>query len=222
MLKIAVIPAKSNSRRLPGKNMRILGNKPLFVHSVETALNSAQVDKVIVSSDSDEILDIAEKIGAVPVKRPIALCGDHVPNLSVCAHVVDELTRNNHEIDFLALLQPTHPFRTSSGLDEAVKILSDNSDFDSLTSVAPTHRARGVLVDNLWCQEEHKQRSRAQTKKNTYEITGHLFVLRVKNTIKRQSLFGDRVYAWVLPEPWLDIDIDTENDFIIAQAVKSA
>jgi len=92
MLKIALIPAKSNSRRLPGKNMRILGGAPLFAHSVDIALKSKQIDKVIVSSDSDEILKIAESLGAIPAKRPIELCGDNVPNLSVCSHIIEQFS----------------------------------------------------------------------------------------------------------------------------------
>lgn len=222
MLKVALIPAKSNSRRLPGKNVRVLGDKPLFVHSVEIAIKSTQIDKVVVSSDSDEILEIASSLGAIPIKRPIGLCGDNVPNLDVCKHIVDEFASKENKIELMILLQPTHPFRTVHELDEAIKKLSDNTDFDSLVSVTPSHRIRGVLDNNLWCQEKHSQKERAQIKNNTYEITGHLFILRVHNTIKRQSLFGDRVYAWPLPDSWFDIDIDTEKDFLIAQAVKSA
>lgn len=221
MLKIALIPAKSSSRRLPGKNLRILGDVPLFAHSVDIALKSKQIDKVIVSSDSDKILKIAESLGAIPAKRPIELCGDNVPNLRVCEHVVEQFTTTENEIELMVLLQPTHPFRTAKELDEAIIKLAENTGFDSLVSVTPAHRVRGRLDNNLWRQENDSQRERAQTKNNTYEITGHVFILRVQNTIMCQSLIGNRVYAWPLPESWLDIDIDTEKDFLIAQAVKS-
>jgi CMP-N-acetylneuraminic acid synthetase len=221
MLRIALIPAKSNSRRLPGKNLEILGDAPLFVHSVETALKCKQIDKVIVSSDSEEILKIAEDIGAVPFKRPIELCGDDIPNLSVCKNVVEQLATLENEVELMILLQPTHPFRTPKELDKAIIKLAENTDFDSLVSVAAAHRLRGSLNNNLWCQENDSQKERAQTKKNTYEITGHLFILRIRNTINKNLLFGRRTYAWPLPESWIDIDIDSKKDFLIAQAIIS-
>ena len=220
MLKIALIPAKSNSRRLPGKNKRLLGDKPLFAHSVDVALKSSEIDKVIVSSDSDDILEIARELGAIAIKRPVQLCGDNVPNLNVCKHVVDTLNNEGDDVELMVLLQPTHPFRTAEELDKAIKTFTLNQEFDSLASVSSAHRVRGtILSDHGWEQENQAQQERAQTKNDSFEITGHLFILRVKNTIERQLLFGKRVYAWKLPKSWLDIDIDTEQDFLIAQAV---
>lgn len=217
---IAIIPAKSNSRRLPGKNMRQLAGKPLFVHSVDVAMQCEKIDHVVVSSDSDEILDIAESLGVTCHKRPVELCADNVPNYVVCQHVVDELQSQGVTVDTLILLQPTHPFRDSSMVDDALGIFESNNTFDSLVSVVRLHRAVGVVTaDGEWHGRGGFQSVRAQNDEKLYTISGHIFILRVNRTLRKETLFGEKVYGWNLPESWKDIDIDTFDDFQFAECV---
>lgn len=189
---------------------------PLFAHSVVTALNCHKVDQVVVSSDSIEVLDLAREYGAWALERPKKLCGDDVPNFEVCRHAVETLNGKGYQIDTIALLQPTHPFRTHGGLDQAIEQFLCVEGFDSLASVKRLHRLCGEVVDSKWTATGDQNSQRAQNSKNLYSMTGHLFILNVDRTINRNSLLGDQIFAWPLPEDWLDIDIDNELDYLAA------
>ncbi len=218
---VALIPAKSNSRRLPGKNMLSLGDTPLFVHSIIVALASKKIDLVVVSSDSPEILEQAEKYGAVALQRPIELCGDDIPNFAVCQNVIDTLEKTKKEIDTLILLQPTHPFRDSQGIDDALEQFTLHSELDSLVSVTKVHRLIGDVTDKLWSTNCQQLGERAQVQNELYEMTGHIFILNVNRTIKQDMLLGEHISPWLLPETWFDIDIDTPFDFMLAESIVS-
>ena len=216
---VAIVPAKAYSRRLPGKNLLHLGGIPLFMHSVNVALESPMISDVIVSSDSQEILELAQDCGALALKRPKALCGDTVPNFKVCQHVVEALNDSDRRVDCIALLQPTQPFRSVEGIDDAITRLSKHTVFDSLTSVTKVHRLTGRVKNNQWSPASIQNGERAQAKGTVFEMTGHLFLLKVKKTIMLDSLLGKSIFAWQLPETWIDIDIDTVSDFVQAQAM---
>ena len=219
-LTIALVPAKSNSRRLPGKNVRLLAGFPLFIHSIRVARACSQIDHVVVSSDSDEILIQAEEAGVITIKRPIELCGDSVPNFEVCRHVVEELAKTGMEVEQIVLLQPTHPFRDAAGIEDAIQRFSDRPDDDSLISVAEVHRVMGAMnEDGVWHGRSSAQGVSAQNAEQLFEITGHLFILRVGRTLEHGSLLGEQIYSWMLPQNWLDIDIDTPDDFMVAECV---
>jgi len=147
---LALIPAKSNSRRLHGKNILNLHGVPLFVHSVIAALGSKRIDRVVVSSDAEEILCMAEKYGAEALARPIELCGDKITNYEVCKHVIDNCTADGCDIHTVILLQPTQPFRTVEGVDEAIEIFEEHKEFDSLVSVKKIDRLCGEVMEHAW------------------------------------------------------------------------
>ena len=198
-----------------------LGDITFFVHSVLTALKCNNIDHVVVSSDSGIILNQARKYGAEGLERPLELCGDDIPNFAVCRHFVESFQARGQHIDTVVLLQPTHPFRQPLDLDYAIDEFLTCTDFDSLVSVRPVHRLTGKIADKMWNPMQVQKGERAQAKEIMHEITGHLFVLDVNRTIMRDSLLGERIYAWQLPDTWLDIDIDTDIDFVMAEAVAS-
>ena len=219
-LTIALVPAKSNSRRLPGKNVRQLAGFPLFVHSIRAAQACCRIDHVVVSSDSDEILQRAEETGVIAIKRPIELCGDSVPNFEVCRHVVQEVAAMGMEVGQVVLLQPTHPFRDAAGIEDAIQCFEGRPDDDSLISVAEVHRVMGAMnEDGVWHGRSSAQGVRAQNAERLFEITGHLFILRVSQTLELGSLLGEQIFSWILPQNWPDIDIDTPDDFMVAECV---
>ncbi len=218
---IAVIPAKSHSRRLPGKNLRLLGGIPLFLHSVRVALESGRFDRVIFSSDSDEMLKIAAESGAEAVPRPRHLCNDTATNFAVCQHVL-ETCASPAGVDKVALLQPTHPFRTSEGLNAALDLFDSHGEFDSLVAVKRNRRAMGILeADGHWRAQGNPGALRVQSSAEMHEVTGHLFIVRPSRTILTGSMLGSKVMGWELPAGWLDIDIDYEADFRLAAVAAS-
>ena len=200
--------------------MRILAGKPLFVHSVEVAKECDKIDDIVVSSDSDVILDVAKKNGAIGIKRPLELCGDDVPNYAVCKHAVDELYSVGKHVEQIVLLQPTHPFRKSITLEDAIQKLAANDKYDSLASIVKVQRSLGLVNSNgVWFAQGTSQNIRAQNDDDLYAISGHLFILRVERTLKEGKLLGGRVCGWELPRNWHDVDIDTFRDFQVAECV---
>ena len=134
---LALIPARGGSKGLPGKNIMPLAGKPVIAWSIEQALNSRCIDKVLVSTDSREIASIARKYGAeVPFLRPKALAADTSSTFDVISHAVDFLRKQGEEFDYIALVEPTSPLRANADLDRAIKSLIDHEDkADSLVSV---------------------------------------------------------------------------------------
>ena len=132
---LAIIPARANSKRLPGKNLAELGGKPLIAWTIEAALNSKHVDRVVVSTDSEEIAQISVEWGAeVPFIRPAKLAADDVPSSCVIQHVIDQIHSKSLQYEYFVLLQPTSPLRTSDHIDQAVTLFETKRP-DSVISV---------------------------------------------------------------------------------------
>lgn len=220
MRAVAVIPAKSVSRRLPGKNLKPLAGTPLFLHSVRDALRAGVFDAVYVSSDARDILDLAVQSGAIALSRTPALCTDAATNLLVLRHHVSEWRASGDEMDIVALLQPTTPFRDPAQLGAMLARFAADTGADSLVTVARAVRLRGVVEDGCWLPDGEVQvdAGRIQARRELHEFTGHVVMLRPARTLDRGSLLGDRILAEPLPPAWPDIDIDTPEDWRIAEA----
>lgn len=131
---LAVIPARGGSKGIPNKNIRMLGGKPLIVHTIDAALNCPYIDYVMVSTDSLSIAEIAQENGAsVPFLRPSELAGDTAKTIDVLCHVIDELGRESYDI--LVLLQPTSPLRDADDISGAIEMFIDTNQ-RSLVSVS--------------------------------------------------------------------------------------
>jgi len=128
---LGVIPARGGSKGIKKKNIRLLSNKPLIAYTIESALNS-KLDRVIVSTDCEEIADISRSYGAEIMMRPSALANDHTPTLPVLQDVYKNL---NVYYDALMTLQPTSPFRNEHHIDESMKIYNKEKEIDKLTLV---------------------------------------------------------------------------------------
>ena len=136
---VAVIPARGGSKRLPRKNIIDLNGKSLIAYTIEAALKSKYINKVIVSTEDKEIAEVAEKFGAkVPFIRPAKLASDTASTLGVLKHAVTFIEKEeNKKIDIVITLQPTSPLRTVHHIDESIeKFLKNN--FDSLVSIKST------------------------------------------------------------------------------------
>src|SRR5687768_1360077 len=135
---VAIIPARGNSKGLPGKNIRMLCGKPLIAWSIEVALQSSFVDTVITSTDSQAIADIAKQAGAtVPFLRPARLATDEAATIDVVDHVLESCRATTGEpFDYVVLLEPTSPLREGDDVDVMLRKLHDHAaSFDSIVSV---------------------------------------------------------------------------------------
>lgn len=220
MRAVAMIPAKSISRRLPGKNLKPLSGMPLFLHSVHAAMESGVFDAVYVSSDAEEILALTQQAGATALARAPDLCEDAVTNFQVLRHHVTQWRVENRAPDFIALLQPTTPFRTPQALAAMLARLVADAEADSLVTVTRASRLRGVMEAGCWrpAGEAWADAGRIQAKHEYFEFTGHAVMLKPAQTLDQGSLLGNRILAEPLPAEWPDIDIDTPQDWRMAQA----
>lgn len=214
---IAIIPARGGSKGLPGKNIKLLNGKPLIAYTIEAALNTKKISRVIVSTDDTEIAEIAKKYGAeIPFMRPDFLADDQAKSIDVYNYTVERLEREEHiEIDGIIVLQPTSPLRTSQHIDEAIELFYIKN-ADSVIS---------------YCQEEHPifwhkyinedgkfeeifsgdfQKNR-QEMRPTYYPNGAIYILS-KNILGTGNYYNDASYAFMMDKKF-SIDIDTLEDF---------
>ena len=183
---LAIIPARGGSKGLPRKNVRALGGKPLIAHSIDTARRSSVVDRVIVTTEDEEIAQAARAHGGdVPFMRPLELSADETLMFPVLIHAVQWLQEHeNYRADYVLLLQPTCPFRTPEDI-EAVLRLAIDKDADAVVSVGPVHQHphwmkriddAGRLVD-YWTE---KMPFRRQELKELHAINGAIYLVKTE------------------------------------------
>ena len=131
---IGVIPARGGSKGVHRKNIKELAGKPLIQYTIDEAKKSDNINRVIVSTEDDEIAQISRDLGAEVIMRPEELASDTAPTLPVIQHVVETLEKEGEKIDAVMLLQPTTPFRTVEDIDGAVELFKEKKP-DSLVSV---------------------------------------------------------------------------------------
>lgn len=217
---VAIILARGGSKGIPKKNIRLLAGKPLIGYTIEAAKRCKLIDRVIVSTDDDEIAGIAKKYGAeVPFKRPIALAQDLTPTEPVLKHAVEWLEKNEaYKPDIIVFLQTTDIFRTKGLIEKTVRKLLDNKKLDSVFVVTESRK-------NFWRKKEEKWLRLAfdippygprQLKKPLYrEDTGLACATRVK-FIKKGQRVGNRIDVVVYDGNLSFLDIHDEFDFWLA------
>ncbi len=134
---LVLIPARGGSKRIPKKNIKLLGGKPLIAYTVEQGKSSQFVDRLVVSTDDEEIAQVAKDYGAeVPFMRPRELAGDEADDRSVFLHALEWFAKNeNYLPDIVVHLRPTHPLRRVEHIDRAIELLASHPEADSVRSV---------------------------------------------------------------------------------------
>jgi|KBSSwiStaDraftv2_1062776.scaffolds.fasta_scaffold569657_2 CMP-N-acetylneuraminic acid synthetase len=221
---VAIIAARGGSKGLPGKNIRPLAGKPLIAYSVEAAKASPYVDRVIVTTDSPEIAEVARKFGAeVPFMRPPELAQDLTPTEPVLAHAVEWLEREEgYRVDIVVFLQPTDIFRKRTMIDETVKCLLDDPALESAFVAYKTHKNFWRKKDGQWVRMAPDLAYGPRQKKEPVyrEDTGLACATRA-SLIKAGKRLGDRVEIIANDDDASSIDIHTEFDFWLADKVLS-
>lgn len=213
---LGVIVARGGSKRLPGKNVRRLGGKPLIAWSIEAALAAKSITQFIVSTDSDEIARAAEAFGAcVPFLRPGEFATDESNVVDALSHAVVAMDSRGICADVVVLLQATSPFRTADDIDGAVELLiAQNADTVLSTRPAADHpywvwKDSGGRLEPLFTREQMALPRSAIPP--MYVETGALYVVR-RQVLDRGTLYGDVILPYRTSSR-AALDIDDEDDF---------
>jgi len=219
---LAVIPARGGSKRVPGKNIRKLGNKPLINWTIESALNTPELSAIVVSTDDPQIAEIAKSAGAtVPWLRPIKLATDESKSVDVAIHALDWFEKENGIVDGILLLQPSSPFRTNTTIQKAIRLF-ENHKGSSIIGVSP------VQNQYLYTLEKHgeflvqyqQQRSlikKTRNKSQIYALNGTIYLVSPQELRSSNSFLGSCILPVIVKSPIESLDIDTEEDFKIAE-----
>jgi CMP-N-acetylneuraminic acid synthetase len=222
---LAIIPARAGSKRLPGKNIKELAGKPLIQWTMEAAKNSALLAEVIVSTDDERIVELAKSIDvSVPFVRPQHLAQDKSSSIDVIKHSIDILEKQGKVFDFIMLLQPTSPLRTSCHIDEAINLLNEKC-ADAVISVCPTEHSplwSNTLNDSgkmdSFISPEIKN-ARSQDLPVHYRLNGALYITRITRLLAENTLFiNDNIFAFKMTKE-SSVDIDERIDFTLAEAI---
>ncbi len=222
---VAVIPARGGSKGVPRKNIRLLGGKPLIAYAIETALACSTIDRVVVSTDDQEIADVALSFGAdVPFLRPAVLAGDDSPEWLTWQHAVKELSGSGgrSQIGTFVCVPPTSPLRAPKDVDACVRLLS-NSDADVVITITETGRNPRFnmigLDEGRYAQllvKDDTSIKRRQDAPPAYDMTTVAYALRPDFLVSCKSIWDGKVKAVMIP-PERAVDIDTQLDFEFAE-----
>jgi len=217
---LAIIPARGGSKRVPNKNILNLAGKSLISWSIEAAKKSKYIDDIVVSSDSDKILNIARKYSdIITIKRPDELATDIASSIDVIEHAIKYLNKN---YDYIILLQPTSPLRNEKHIDEAIELLMEKNG-DAVISVCEIdHPVEwcNILPENLSMENfilKDNLNKRSQDLPKRYRINGAIYICKTERFLKEKTFFiNDNIYAYIMDRKD-SIDIDEEIDFKMAE-----
>ncbi|MFA5339649.1 MAG: acylneuraminate cytidylyltransferase family protein [Candidatus Omnitrophota bacterium] len=223
---LALIPARGGSKGLPGKNIKMLSGKPLIAWSIEQALASRYIDKVVVSTELEEIASVARKYGAeVPFMRPKDLAASSAIIVDVLIHALNSLERKGRKFDFIMLLQPTSPLRNSEDIDAAIRLLF-RKNAQSVVSICPTEchpywinrmSSDGLMGNFIAKNVRNKNRQKLPV---YYRVNGALYLASVVFLKKSRDVYGKPTYPYIMPLE-RSVDIDTPLDFELAELLMS-
>ncbi|MDC3293773.1 pseudaminic acid cytidylyltransferase [Alphaproteobacteria bacterium] len=222
---VAVIPARGGSKRIPKKNIKMFLGKPIIAYSIEAALKSNLFDRVIVSTDDDEIQEISMRYGAsAPFKRPSHLSDDHTGTNEVVRHAINWLDGSNDKVNYACAIYATAPFINTSYLNEGFEAISSGL-YDFAFSVTsydfPVQRAlvnRSGAINAVF--PDHIN-SRSQDLEETFHDAGQFYWGTFEAFIESRCLFHERSFPVYIPR-YLTQDIDTLEDWQLAESLYKA
>lgn len=220
MKTIAIITARGGSKRIPRKNIKLFLGKPIIEYSIEAALSSGIFDEVMVSTDDEEIAEIAMKAGAaVPFMRSEATANDYATTTDVLLEVLDRYKERGQEFDYMACLYPTNPFITPDKLKKAMDLISSNDYAEVLPVVQFSFPPQRAYVfkenDSLQYKWEEFKNARSQDLEKMYHDAGQFYFYDVKKYVENKGVKG-KIYPLICPEHEVQ-DIDTEEDWKMAE-----
>ncbi|NCJ07075.1 acylneuraminate cytidylyltransferase family protein [Synechococcales cyanobacterium C] len=223
---LAVVPARSGSKRLPGKNIRLLGGKPLIVWSIEVVYGIPGICDTLVSTDDPAIAEIARAAGVlVPWLRPADLATDITSSVAVCLHALDWYEAEKGTIDGLLLLQPTSPYRSQETVRKGIELFYRHNNRPVIgVSPAESHPMRCFQIEGDTMRPFIKGSGlmlRSQDLPLAYAVNGAFYLIAPDDLRKRQSFYTDNIMPLPIDSAAEAIDIDTEWDWKMAETILS-
>jgi N-acylneuraminate cytidylyltransferase len=219
---LALVLARGGSKRVPGKNMRMLGSRPLLLWSIEAAKGISEIVDTLVSTDDPAIAEAARGAGAlVPWLRPAELASDTASSTDACIHALEWYETQVGKVDAVLLLQPTSPFRSRKSVLHGIELFRANGR-RPVVGVSPAH------PHPLWCFKIENSRLspyidgaglhlRSQDLPAAYAINGAFYLIAPQDLREKRSFFNDDMVPLLMSEPEEAVDIDTEWDWRLAQ-----
>ncbi len=225
MKVLAIIPAKGKSRGIAKKNTQKLRTKPLIQYTIQSAIKIRTIDRVIVSTDNEEVVKLSKKLGAeIPFIRPKKLSHSTTTNLEVIKHTLNFLSRKeNYSPDIIVLLQLTSPFRSISMIENSIKILKRTK----ATSVISVCEVKNHPYTSFWYKKDflkpfrkdyHKFRQR-QNRPILFAPTGSIYTFWHDTLKKYGNTYGPRIKPLITKKQEHNIDIDTPFDLFVSEMV---
>ncbi|SFX24946.1 cytidylyltransferase domain-containing protein [Marinospirillum alkaliphilum] len=220
---LAIVPARAGSKRLPGKNLLPLQGKPLVQWTLDAALASEKIDRVLVTSDDPNLLKLADQLGCMTLLRPTELATDTASTYSVLQHALEHLDDQHVYPEQTLLLQPTSPLRSTEDINKGLALMEEKN-ANSIISVCP--------VDHpvQWCNtldEECKMDNfikketlglRSQDMPVHYRLNGAFYLAKTPLLMQHKGFFMPESYALIMNQE-NSVDIDTELDFLFCQTL---
>lgn len=219
---LAIIPARGGSKGLPGKNIKELCGKPLIAWCIEVAKACSSIDRVVVSTDDEDIAKVAKKYRAeVPFMRPTELASDTASTIDVILHAIDWFEKyENCQPAHILLLQPTSPLRTVEDIEGAIQTLKDKN-ARAVVSVCETdhHPWWSNTLPEDDCMKNFLRpeilNKRRQDLPVFYRLNGAIYLAEADYLLKHNGFFGSDTFAYKMPKE-CSVDIDSEIDFKLA------
>lgn len=221
---LCVIPARGGSKGLPGKNIKQLAGKPLIAYTIEQAKGSKYIDRVIVSTEDEQIAEVAGKFNAeVPFKRPKELAEDNSSMIDVLLHAIKWMEEEaKFKFDILVLLHATTPLREAEDIDKCIKLLVDEK-ADNVFSVAEAYRnpyfnmVEVNAADEVRLVKEGHFTTR-QSAPKVFDMNASIYVWWKNVFLEKKGLFLEKTRIYIMPKE-RSIDIDEPMDFEIAKVL---
>jgi CMP-N,N'-diacetyllegionaminic acid synthase len=226
---IAIIPARSGSKGLPGKNTKPLCGKPLIAWSIQAGLASKYIDVLVVSTDSQEIAKIAREFGAVtPFIRPPVLATDEATSFDVIKHALGYYQSElNSKFDYTVLLEPTSPQRDSVDIDNALKELVQSLQAKAIVGISKTEAQNPAFLVKLsengtlnGLENLQVKAIRRQEVEDIYFLEGSIYISETETLLEKQTFYHKETIGYEFPK-WKSLEIDDLDDFTMVEALMS-
>jgi len=215
---IVVIPARKNSKRIKGKNLRILNGKPLVAHSIEYALKYIDKKNIWVNTDDQLVIDLAKKYNVSTYKRPGRLAKDETLTNDVIIDFCQYLVKQGVKFKNIITLQPTNPIRSENLLNKALKEFL-KSKRKSLISVSTLDKKFGKVINNQYLPMNYKLGERHQDLETLYYENGLIYISNIEAILKEKEYISNDSYPLITNEIGAQIDIDYEEDLQLAELI---
>lgn len=221
LMRVAIIPARGGSKRIPRKNIKEFAGIPIIVHSIKAAHDSGLFDRIIVTTDDEEIADVSRSYGAeIPFIRPKELSDDHTPTIPVIAHAIQTLQANGDVITHVCCIYATAPFVRSQDIQQAYNaLITHDKQYAFPVTTFPFPIQRGVKRDydgNIEMFYPEHFATRSQDLEEAYHDVGQFYWGTTNAWLEGKAIFSDAATTIVLPRHLVQ-DIDTPEDWLRAE-----